>query len=148
MLKRKKLLPGNATIAANEQSGVKKQMRIFYLLFAAVTLACCSCHKDKKQTIVTGTVVKQGGYSATSYLVTIDNPQSGTHTFICNHPLTTAAATYHCGNSIFIVNLPTALRLAGKKMTFSRYKDLGANIVSSALFIPHDVEVYDAVEIR
>lgn len=94
------------------------------------------------------TVIKEGGAVAGYYLVEIEQPNSRQHNFICDESNPFPPISQHnCRNAIFITNLPSSARVAGTKIRFSKYKNLGRNPIWSSTLVPSDVEVYD-VEVR
>ncbi len=116
-------------------------MKYTALLFI---IGCClSCQKTRYETI-TGTVVGQGGASAASWQVEIDDASSKRYSFLCHDLPGTMTPVYSCHNAIFITNLPKSLQIAGLKIQFSRYTDKGVNPIWSYSYASHDVEVSDA----
>ncbi len=116
-----------------------------YLLISVLFIAC---KKDTNYPEITGTVISQTGATLNSYLVEIDNPgNQSSYSFFCESSATMPpVGSYNCRNSIFITNLPSSLKVNGMKITFSKYKNLGANPLWSSTYVPRDVEVYDARE--
>ena len=115
------------------------------LLSFAILSVCLSCSKSSYETI-TGTVINQGGASAASWVVSIDESSSKRYSFLCHDQPGTTDPASNCHNSIFVTNLPAALKTAGLKIKFSRYSDKGRNLIWSSTYAPHDVEVYDATK--
>jgi len=110
------------------------------LLLAITCVLLFACEKETPET-VNGVVIDDGG---PGYLVEIEMPNSSKHRFICsNAPMPAIPGQYNCTNAVFIVNLPAFARVAGTKIAFSRYKNLGPNPIWSATYVPNDVEAYD-----
>jgi hypothetical protein len=75
---------------------------------AFILISLISCKKENNKWI-TGTVVQQGCQPG-SWLVRLDNADASKHSFLCD-PLYASASssTTHCGNTVAILNLPSAL---------------------------------------
>ncbi len=116
-----------------------------YLLIFVLFIAC---KKDTTYPEISGTVISQTGATLNSYLVEIDGADSqSSYSFFCEASVTMPPiGSYNCRNSIFITNLPSSLKVNGLKIVFSKYKSLGANPLWSSIYVPRDVEVYDARE--
>jgi len=113
--------------------------------FLLVFLLFIACKKDASNPEITGTVINQTGPSS-SYLVEIDNPANQfSFSFFCENTVTMPpVGHYNCRNSVIITNLPSSLKVDGLKIVFSKYKSLGPNLIWSSIYVPRDIEVYDA----
>jgi len=89
----------------------KAALFISFLFFSFI-----ACKKDKDN-ITTGTVKITGGCFQDSWLVAIDNPNPGKHSFLCAATLTTGTL-YNCSNAVFI-RLPSSLAVADTRIRFS-----------------------------
>ncbi len=76
-----------------------------------------ACKKESSDRVI-GTVKQSAGCFATSWLVTIENPDPDKHSFICKETIL-AGTAYNCSNAVFITNLPDKLAVSGKKIRFS-----------------------------
>jgi len=121
-----------------------KSLVSYLLIFVLFT----ACKKDTDYPEVTGTVISQTGASLNSYLVEIDTlDNQSSYSFFCEKSVTMPpVGSYNCRNSIFVINLPPTLKVNGMKIVFSKYKNLGPNLLWSSIYVPRDVEVYDARE--
>ena len=119
-------------------------MRKAVVAFSSVLLlAACSKTKDP---FITATVVEQQSCFPNAWLVRLDKPNPVSHPFLCGDDVSVlSSATTHCGNSVFILNMPLAFRQAGKKLRFSKWEDKGLLCFSSTL-APHHLEVKDLSE--
>ncbi|MGN6435781.1 MAG: hypothetical protein ACTHMM_04575 [Agriterribacter sp.] len=112
------------------------------IMIAAIAAGC----KKGNQVIAEGTVMQVNGSEA---FVRIHNADPARYSFLCNDPYVSADPTTpgnSCGNSVIILNLPEALAVEGKQITFSRFKDKGPKPIWSYAFAAHDILVYDARE--
>jgi len=118
---------------------------VSYLLIFVLFIAC---KKDTTYPEITGTVISQTGATLNSYLVEIDSvDRQASYSFFCANSVTMPpVGSYNCRNSIFVTNLPPSLKVNGLKIVFSKYKNLGPNLLWSSTYVPRDVEVYDAKE--
>ena len=115
-------------------------------LFLTIAIAV-GCTKSDVQSI-TGTVVGQGGGTASSYRVRIENADGSGYSFLCTNTFGLPDTMLACHNSIFVTNLPENLRQTGTVIRFSRFKDKGPNAIWSSNYAAHDVEVYNAIKLR
>jgi hypothetical protein len=99
----------------------KAALFIFILLFTFI-----SCKKDKDN-FVTGTVSVKAGCFSDSWLIAVDNPDPGGHSFLCTAPVP-AATFYNCSNAV-LISLPSSLAVAGTKIRFS-YTDTQPSCLS------------------
>lgn len=91
-------------------------MQKFCLFFLFLFISGLACKKDNDG-FVTGTVQVKAGCFADSWLIAIDNPDPGVHSFLCTPPVP-AATLYNCSNAVFIT-LPSSMAIAGTKIRFS-----------------------------
>jgi len=118
-------------------------MRIFIWSILIITFAP-ACKKNAA-TPIEGIVIGQGGASGNSYWVEIKDPESRHLPFFCDSQIPEPpVGHYNCHNSVFITNLPDALKDSGTNIVFSRYKNFGPNPIWSSNTVPRDIEVYDA----
>lgn len=104
-------------------------------------LAFISCKKEETKWI-SATVMQQGCYPG-SWLVKLDAPDHSKQSFLCNPTQAMLSSSItHCGNSAVLLNLPSALGLAGARIKFSQWTDKGLLCFSSTL-APHHLEVTD-----
>jgi len=102
-----------------------------------------SCKKDEGKNYVAGVIVQKGGCGINTWLVAIENPDPNRQSFLCkNEP--SPPIGYNCTNSVYIVNLPASLAIAGKKIGFSRWNELASCLSASAA--PPHLEVFDITE--
>ena len=113
-----------------------------------ISVLFIACKKDTNYPEITGTVISQTGATLNSYLVEIDSTgNQSSYSFFCEGSATMPpVGSYNCRNAIFITNLPSSLKVNGKKIAFSKYRNLGPNLLWSSTYVPRDVEVYDARE--
>ena len=115
----------------------------FVLFLTAFILAACSKNKNS---YITGTVIAQQSCAPDAWLVRLDNPNHRLYSFLCSEDVSIlSSATFNCGNSVFILNMPQALAQDGKKVKFSVWEDKGLLCFSSNL-APHHLQVTDIAE--
>jgi len=112
-------------------------MKKFPFVFLVILFA--SCKKDPTG-FVLGTVEQQGGCLQNSWVVSIENANSSTHSFICSS--SGATGGYNCTNAIYITNLPSSLARQGKRIKFTQWEDNGG-FCSSSSYSPHHLKVFD-----
>jgi hypothetical protein len=129
---------------ASHDCQVRKTMgRITTLLLFACMFHGCTKENRK---LVKGTVILQEGCAPGGYLVKITDPDAKRFSFLCNKETSIiSSATYHCGNAVFILNMPGSIAQEGKKVKFSLWIDNGSYCFSSNL-APHHLEVQDLSE--
>ncbi|WP_276483285.1 hypothetical protein [Paraflavitalea pollutisoli] len=125
-------------------------MKYIYLLLTVSLLASISCKKDKKHNdSFTVTIVAQStSGTATTFAATVSNPNPDTQPFLCKIPTDIGRPKYNCTDAVYLRNLPADMRIIGKRIRFTRYKDYGQNGLLSSIHHAHELDVYDPVEIR
>ena len=124
-------------------SGNKKTMRS--ILFLIIALVFNSCSKENRK-IVRGTVILQEGCAPGAYLVKLTEPDPKRFSFLCSEETSViSSAIYHCGNAVFILDMPTNLAVNGKKIRFSSWTDK-ESFCSSSNLAPHYLQVQDLAE--
>jgi hypothetical protein len=117
--------------------------RIITVLLSAFLLQSCSKENNK---LVRGTVILQEGCAPGAYLLKLTDPDAKKFSFLCNKETSIlSSAIYHCGNAVFILNMPASIAQEGKKVKFSLWIDNGSYCFSSNL-APHHLEVQDLSE--
>ena len=114
-----------------------------YISFILVSLLLISCKKDEEKINITGIVAQKAGCGQNTWLVVIENPDPDKHTFLCKNE-SPPVSGYNCTNSVYIVNMPASLAIAGKKISFSRWNEL-LSCLSASAASPH-LEVFDMKE--
>lgn len=115
---------------------------ITLLLFAFLTQGC----SKENRIVVRGTVILQEGCAPGSYLVKLTVPDPQRLPFLCSRETSIlSSAIYHCGNAVFILDMPSNFIQEGKKVKFSLWTDKGSYCFSSTL-APHFLEVQDLSE--
>lgn len=113
------------------------------IFLTAFILAACSKNKNS---VITGTVIAQQSCTPGAWLVRLDNPNHRLYSFLCSEDVSiVSSASFNCGNSVFILNMPQALAQDGKKIKFSVWEDKGLLCFSSNL-APHHLQVTDIAE--
>lgn len=111
------------------------------VVFAALLFATfVSCTKEQKYPEITGTVQQSGGCLPDTWLVYIDSGNADQYSFLCKS--STPTSGLNCSNSVYIVDMPSALQQLGRRIKFSRWKDNDGFCLSSS-FAPHLLEVSD-----
>ena len=119
---------------------MKRPFAIFLTIFMAT-----ACSKSKN-TVITGTVIAQQSCTPNAWLVRLDNPNYRLYSFLCSEEISIiSSASFNCGNSVFILDMPQALAQDGKKVKFSVWEDKGLLCFSSNL-APHHLQVADISE--
>ncbi|MDX1938317.1 MAG: hypothetical protein SFU21_14445 [Flavihumibacter sp.] len=119
-----------------------------FLLIAGSHLL--SCKKGNTSIYVsTGTVMREmtNSISPGSYYILLDNPNAQAQPFVCKDS-TVFIRAESCKEGVCITNLPASLKVIGKRIRFSHYKDLQLHYVYSSLYVPHFIEVYDAIAVN
>lgn len=124
-------------------------MKYLYILIAVSLVTSTGCKKDKKYEEVTATIVEKSGYGYVTYAAVVDNPDPKKYSFLCEiDPISSYWPQYSCADHIFFKNLPASLAVVGKKIRFSRFKDFGQPMMLSSVNHAHELDVYDAEEVR
>lgn len=121
----------------------------YLLAIAVLSFVSFSCKKDaKSEKVYTGTVVVISSPGSNYSVVELDNPDHKEQSFICNdgNPLP-PAGHFNCRNAIFVTNLAAAFNIAGTRISFRGYKDLGRNLLWSSTLAPNDVELYNVTKL-
>jgi hypothetical protein len=115
------------------KANMKKSIIIIIIL-----TSFASCKKESVHPVITGTVQQEGGCSPGTWLVHI----TGTHkyAFLCES--SSSFSSFNCTNSVYIINMPASFSQLGKRIKFSKWKDIGGSCLSSS-FAPHLIEVSD-----
>jgi len=122
---------------------MKKAMRCILFLFLALVFNSCSKENRK---IVRGTVVLQEGCIPGAYLVKLAEPDPKRFSFLCSkETYVISSDIYHCGNAVFILDIPSNLAVNGKKVRFTSWTNKGSLCFSSNL-APHYLQVEDLTE--
>jgi hypothetical protein len=123
-------------------------MKYLYPLSLLLLLVAPACKKDKHQDqLVTVTIQEKGPFNANSYAATVENANPAVYSFLCNLPAGQFKPIYSCSDAIYITNLPANLRVPGKKITFTGWKDSGQPAPFSSINNAHELEVYNAKEV-
>ena len=110
------------------------------IIIPIVVLASfAACSKEKDGEVITGTVQQAGGCFGNSWLVHIDNGNADQYSFLCKSPASTSG--FNCSNSVYIINMPSALSQSGKRIKFSRWENRFSCLSSS--FAPNHLEVFN-----
>jgi hypothetical protein len=128
----------------------KYTFTFFYLLLLIIAKQIQGCKKNNNNiTVSTGMVIKEmtTSISPGSYYILLDNPNAQTQPFVCKES-TVFIRPESCIEGVCITNLPASLKVTGKRIRFSQYKDLGLHYVYSSLYVPHFIEVYDATAVN
>jgi hypothetical protein len=112
--------------------------KLSLIFTACIILTACT---KEKNFVATGTVINNLGCFANTSMVEIDNPDPAKFSFICNEN----QPGLNCKNAVFIMNMPAHLAVPGKKVTFSIWKDMGLQCLSSS-YGAHHLEVMDIKE--
>ena len=111
--------------------------KLILVIFCTILFASC---KKESDPIITGTVQQQGGCTSNTWLVHIPGGDIDKYSFLCKSEYPTSS--FNCSNAIYILNMPASFQQLGKRIKFSKWKDLGALCLSSS-FASHHLEVYD-----
>ncbi|MBC7851704.1 MAG: hypothetical protein H7Y31_18315 [Chitinophagaceae bacterium] len=102
-----------------------------------------SCNKDRGGDNVHVTVLQDSNHSPGAVLVEVENAVSGAYSFLCINPPQPGAPGHSCGNSVYILNLPASLKAPGTQLVFTKWADLGRNMIWSSTYASNDIKVFD-----
>lgn len=115
-------------------------MKYLYIMAILGTCASLSCRKDARPTVIV-TIAEKSGFGVNIYAAIVENPDPAIHKFLCTLGASDPKPIYNCTNAVYINNLPAALAVPGKKITFSNYKDNGQPLLFSSINHAHELEV-------
>lgn len=115
-------------------------MKRLYILLAFSVCCSLACKKSSQPAVVV-TITEKVSFGVNTYAAVVENPDPTIHGFLCTLGASNYKPLYNCTNAVYITNLPSALAVAGKRVTFSSYKDNGQPALFSSINHAHELEV-------
>lgn len=123
-------------------------MKYVYILLAICLFTAMACKKDAGPTITVTVTEKVSWGIDSAYAAIVDNPDPSIHKFLCTLGASEPKPFYNCTNAVYIRNLPASLAVAGKRVTFQKYKDDGQPLLYSSINHAHVLTVSNPQEAR